>query len=130
MVNILERRLELLKLESLGLTKAEVVTTLSQKFQCSARNIYRDYSCRRNWQPLINEIQPDEILLKTVNRTEEIYRKASLRYLQATSDLAAIAALNVMLRANEMLFELGVLPDALSRLKDVEDKLAKGGREE
>ena len=45
------RRLELLKLEGLGFSQAEIVNELSQKAKCSKRAIYGDFECRSSWQP-------------------------------------------------------------------------------
>ena len=44
------RRLELLKLEGLGFSQAEVVKELSQKIGCSDRTVYRDFESRVEWQ--------------------------------------------------------------------------------
>jgi hypothetical protein len=40
--------------------------------------------------------------------------------------LAKLGALNIMLRANSLLNETAVLPELLSRLKELEDKASKG----
>jgi transcriptional antiterminator len=69
------RRLELLKLEGLGFSQAEIVKELSQKCACSGRTVYRDFETRESWQPVVQSvIDARKILLKVVNRYEQIYR--------------------------------------------------------
>jgi len=126
-VDAIIRRLELLKLEGLGLSEPEIVKQLSEKFQCTERTVYSDFECRQGWQPLLQGIRnPGDVLLKIVNRYEEIYRQASRRMLSANNVLAQIAALHVMLKANSLMFETAVLPELLVKLKELEDKVKKG----
>jgi hypothetical protein len=121
------RRLELLKLEGLGFSQAEVVKELSQKIGCSGRTVYRDFESRMEWQPVLQSvINPDGVLLKVVNRYEQIYRQASMRLLTSSNELAQLGALNTMLKANSLLFETAVLPELIGRLKVLEDKASKG----
>jgi len=121
------RRLELLKLEGIGLTQSEIVKQLSQKTTCSERTVYNDFETRSSWQPLLQGIStPDDVLLKIINRYEEIYRQASRRMLTSQNALVQIAALNTMLKANSMMFDTAVLPQLMSRLKNLEDKVKKG----
>ena len=123
----MSRRLELLKLEGLGFSQAEIVKELSQKNSCSKRTIYNDFEARAIWQPILQgDVKPNEVLLKVMNRYEQIYRQASLRFLTTSNELARIAALNIMLKTNSLLFETAVLPELMGRLKLLEDKAAKG----
>jgi hypothetical protein len=121
------RRLELLKLEGLGFSRAEVVKELSVKCACSERTVYSDFETRRSWQPALQSVVNSEgVLLKVVNRYEQIYRQASMRLLTSSNELAQLGALNAMLKANSLLFETAVLPGLIGRLKVLEDKAAKG----
>lgn len=121
------RRLELLKLEGLGFSQAEVVKELSAKCACSSRTVYNDFETRQNWQPILQSVvKPEALLLKIVNRYEQIYRQASMRLLTASNELAQLGALNAMLKANSLLFETAVLPELIGRLKVLEDKASKG----
>ena len=121
------RRLELLRLEGVGLTQKEIVKQISQKMSCSERSVYNDLECRCSWQPLLQGLsKPDDLLLKIVNRYEEIYRQASKRMLTSPSDLAQIAALNTMMKANSLMFETAVLPELMGKIKMLEDKVKKG----
>ena len=121
------RRLELLKLEGLGFSQAEVVNELSLKLTCSKRVIYKDFESREVWQPILQSVvKSDKVLLKVLNRYEQIYRQASMRLLTTSNTLAQLGALNIMLKANSLLNETAVLPELMSRLRSLEDKAAKG----
>jgi len=121
------RRLELLKLEGLGFSQAEIVKELSQKLGCSGRTLYKDFENRAVWQPgLLGFLDNNGVLSKVINRYEQIYRQASVRLLTFTQEASQLGALNVMLKSNVMLCEAVVLPEILSRLKALEDKAAKG----
>jgi len=126
-VDSVARRLELLKLEGLGFSQAEIVKELSQKATCSERTVYNDFECRATWQPILHSVvKPEGVLMKVLNRYEQIYRQASMRFLSSSNELARMAALNTMLKANSLMNETAVLPELMSRLKTLEDKAAKG----
>jgi hypothetical protein len=127
MLEVVNRRLELLKLEGLGLSQAEIVKQLSQKMTCSERTLYNDFETRADWQPLLQSItKPDDVLFKITNRYEQIYRQASLRMLSSTNPLVQLGALNTMLKVNSMMYETLVLPDLMFRLRALEKKAARG----
>jgi hypothetical protein len=126
-LDVVSRRLELLKLEGLGFSEAEIVKELSEKCACSRRTVYNDFETREGWQPVVQSvIDSRRVLLKVVNRYEQIYRQASVRLLTASNELAQLGALNAMLKANALLFETAVLPEVLSRLRELEEKARKG----
>jgi len=126
-LDAVSRRLELLKLEGLGFSQAEIVKELSVKYECSRRTMYTDFEGRACWQPVLQSVVDSEgVLLKVVNRYEQIYRQASVRLLRVSNELAQLGALNIMLKANAMLFETAVLPEVLSRLKMLEEKARRG----
>ncbi len=126
-MNTVERRLELLKLEGMGFNQVEIVKQLSQKHGCSDRTVYYDFENRANWQPTLQQLSDHEaVLLKTVNRYEQIYREASIRLLTGTQELTQLGALNIMLKVNSKIYEVAVLPDILNRLKELEEKAGKG----
>jgi hypothetical protein len=119
--------LELLKLEGLGFSRAEIVKELSAKCACSGRTVYNDFETREGWQPIVQSVvSARDVLLKVVNRYEQIYRQASVRLLTFTEETSQLGALNTMLKANAMLFESAVLPGVLCRLKALEDKAERG----
>ena len=121
------RRLELLKLEGLGFSQAEIVRELSQKAECSARTIYSDFETRASWQPLIQSVlKSEDILMKIVNRYEQIYRQASICHLTSGSELVKLGALNIMLKANTLLFQTVVLPEITNRLQVLEKRANQG----
>ena len=122
-----KRRLELLKLEGLGFSPPEIVTELSQKYQCSGRTVYRYFESQGQWQPELQNVKNhSQILMRTVNRYEQIYREASVRLLTGTQELTQLGALNIMLKVNSKIYEIAVLPDILNRLKELEEKAQKG----
>jgi hypothetical protein len=126
-VDAVSRRLELLKLEGLGFSQAEIVKELSQKCACSRRTVYNDFETRESWQPMVQSVvDARRVLLKVVNRYEQIYRQASVRLLTVTEEACQLGALNIMLKANAALFETAVLPEVLGRLKALEDKAKRG----
>ena len=49
-----------------------------------------------------------------------------MRLLTTSNELARIAALNIMLKANSLICETAVLPEVLGRLRDLEDKAKRG----
>jgi hypothetical protein len=53
---ILERRLEFLKLEAKGFSLCEIVKLLSEKYRTSERNIYYDAETRDTWQPVLTQL--------------------------------------------------------------------------
>lgn len=121
------RRLELLKLEGLGFSQAEIVKELSVKCACSKRTVYGDFESRESWQPIVQSVvDAGKLLFKVVNRYEQVYRQASVRLLTFTEEAAQLGALNVMLKANTMLFETAVLPEMLHRLRQLEEKAKEG----
>ena len=126
-MDVVSRRLELLKLEGLGLTQIEIVKQLSQKAVCAERTVYNDFETRSSWQPMLQSvIKPEHVLLKITNRYEQIYRQASLRVLSSPNPLAQLGALNTMAKVNSLMFETLVLPDLLCRLRVLEQKAARG----
>lgn len=126
-MEVISRRLELLRLEGSGFTQAEIVKQLIEKCNCSERTLYNDFETRSIWQPILQSaIKSDDVLLKVVNRYEQIYRQASLRLLSSSNQYVQVGALHLMLRANSLLFETAVLPEMLGKLKALEEKAKKG----
>ena len=126
-MDIVDRRLELLKLEGYGFSQAEIVKRLSELADCSARTIYDDFETRQTWQPSLQSIvKSDDVVLKVVNRYEQIYRQASMRLLNSTNGLVQLGALNAMLKANSLLLEAATIPQLLARLRVLEEKAKKG----
>jgi len=123
----IERRLELLKLEGLGFSQPEIVKELSVNFRCSERTVYHDFEGRERWQPELQHVENNaRILMKIVNRYEQIYRQASIKLLTGAQEATQLGALNIMLKANRLVFETAVLPEILHRLKTLEEKAQRG----
>ena len=94
----------MLKLEGNGLEPSEIVKELSAKYGVSERIIYRDFETRSSWQPPLQEME--KALLKVHNRHEQLYRKAMVSYMQAKTDRARLASLNLLRQINVELAEL------------------------
>jgi hypothetical protein len=79
--DLLERRLEFLKLEAKGFSLCEIVKLLSEKYRTSERTIYNDAENRRTWQPVLTQLfDLDHARLVVVNRYDFLYRQASLHF--------------------------------------------------
>ncbi len=81
MSEIVERRLEFLRLEAKGFSLPEVVKILSEKYRTTERNIYYDAETRETWQPVLTQLfELDKARLILVNRYDWLYRTASLSF--------------------------------------------------
>lgn len=121
------RRLELLKLEGLGLSQVEIVKELCKNSGCAERTIYHDFETRTTWQPiLLSVMKPEDIALKIFNRYEQAYRQASRRLVTCSNPFVQIYALNTMIRVNSLMFDALVLPEVMCRLRALEQKAARG----
>ncbi len=122
-----KRRLELLKHEAMGCSQAEILGLLCDKFGCSPRTVYNDFETRTSWQPILLSVQkPEDVQLKVANRFDWIYRQASVRAYSTSNESVKLGALNTMLKANSLLSDALVLRDVLVRLRELEEKAAKG----
>lgn len=106
MNEVLERRLEFLKLEAKGLTLCEIVKTLSEKYQTSERNIYYDAETRDTWQPVLTQLfDLDKARLILVNRYDHLYRMASFHF-QTAGDAQKPVYLSKMVDITDRLVAL------------------------
>ena len=124
---MIERRLEALKLEGMGLSQPEIVKQLSQKFQVSARSVYRDFQLRSQWQPVLLQLKDqDKVMQKVINRYEQIYERAAFKHVTSQNENVQIGALKIMLDANGKICEAVVLSEVAGRLKMLEAEAKKG----
>jgi hypothetical protein len=115
---ILERRLEFLKLEAKGFSLCEIVKVLSEKYHTSERNIYYDAETRDTWQPVLTQLfDLDKARLMLTNRYDYLYRTASLHF-QTASDNQKPAYLSKMVDITDRLVSLL----GLETLKEKQDK--------
>ncbi|MGA3060788.1 MAG: hypothetical protein ABSD92_10510 [Candidatus Bathyarchaeia archaeon] len=118
MNEILERRLEFLKLEAKGFSLCEIVKVLSEKYHTSERNIYYDAETRDTWQPVLTQLfDLDKARLMLTNRYDYLYRTASLHF-QTASDNQKPAYLSKMVDITDRLVSLL----GLETLKEKQDK--------
>jgi hypothetical protein len=88
---IVERRLDFLKLEAKGFSLCEIVKLLSEKYQTSERNIYYDAETRNTWQPVLKQLfDLDKARLVVINRYDFLYRQASLHFQTASESLKPV----------------------------------------
>lgn len=82
MNKLAERRLELLKMEGMGFSKAEVVKLQAEKWHKSERAIWYDFETRTTWQPLFNQFfDSEKARMVMQNRLDYQYREAMKQYL-------------------------------------------------
>jgi len=96
MKQVLERRLELLKLEGLGLSQGEITKVLAEKYGLCTRTVQYDFEHRSAWQPMFTGVNPRAWQLKSLNRLEFLYREAAFILKTTQNDLAKLGAINSM----------------------------------
>jgi hypothetical protein len=115
---VVERRLEFLKLEAKGFSLCEIVKILSEKYQTSERNIYYDAETRDTWQPVLTQLfDLDTARLMLINRYDYLYRTASLHF-QTASEAQKPVYLSKMVDITERLLALL----GLETLKEKQEK--------
>ena len=131
MNEVVERRLEFLKLEAKGFSLCETVKLLSEKYQTSERNIYYDAETRNTWQPVLTQLfDLNKARLIVMNRYDFLYRQASLHF-QTASESQKPVYLSKMVEVTDRLVALLGLEtlkekqDAEKRAASVENELAK-----
>jgi len=115
--------LDLLKLEGDGFHTAEIVKALSTKYECSERAIYYDLARRASWQPQVQGFKDaHKLLLKILNRLEQIYRRAAFKQLQSKDERVQLGALKIMLEATARTCDIAVIVDVEQRVRKLEEK--------
>ena len=131
MSEVVERRLEFLKLEAKGFSLCEIVKLLSEKFQTSERNIYYDAETRDTWQPVLTQLfDLDKARLILINRYDFLYRQASLHFQTASEAQKPVYLSKMVDITDRMVSVLGLetlkeKQDAQKRAVEVENELAK-----
>ena len=131
MSEVVERRLEFLKLEAKGFSLCEIVKVLSEKFQTSERNIYYDAETRDTWQPVLTQLfDLDKARLILINRYEFLYRQASHHFQTASEAQKPVYLSKMVDITDRMVSVLGLetlkeKQDAQKRTVEVENELAK-----
>ena len=131
MNEILERRLEFLKLEAKGFSLCEIVKVLSEKYQTSERNIYYDAETRDTWQPVLTQLfDLEKARLIMINRYDFLYRQASLHF-QTAADAQKPVYFSKMVEVTDLIVSLLGLEtlkekqDKEKRTAEIEKELAK-----
>ena len=100
MQNVTEIRLEILKNEGQGYTKAETVKNISEKLHVSRQDVYYHYGIRDKWQgDFLDFKNACELKQIIVSRLNHVYREGSFQYLHADNSNAKVGALRLMLDA-------------------------------
>jgi hypothetical protein len=128
---VIERRLEFLKLEAKGFSLCEIVKLLSEKYQTSERNLYYDAETRDTWQPVLTQLfDLDKARLIVINRYDLLYRQASLHF-QTANEAQKPVYLSKMVDITDRLVALLGLEnlkekqEAEKRAETIENELAK-----
>jgi hypothetical protein len=120
---VVERRLEFLKLEAKGFSLCEIVKLLSEKYQTSERNLYYDAETRGTWQPVLTQLfDLDKARLIVINRYDFLYRQASLHF-QTASEAQKPVYLSKMVEVTDRLVALLGL-ETLKEKQDTEKRVA------
>ena len=95
MNKLAERRLELLKMEGMGFSKAEIVKIQAEKWHKTERAIWYDFETRKTWQPLFNLfVDREKARMVMQNRLDYQYRESMRQYLTGP-DHVKLAALKL-----------------------------------
>jgi hypothetical protein len=128
---VIERRLEFLRLEAKGFGLCEIVDILSEKYKTSERNIYYDAETRDTWQPVLTQLLDlDKARLMVINRYDYLYRLASINF-QTASEAQKPAYLSKMVDITDRLVALLGLEklrerqEIQKRAAEVENEVAK-----
>ena len=115
-MNILERRLEILKAEGMGMNRAETVKQISEQYNIPKDDLWRDYRTKPKWQNHFQGLDADKLRFTIHNRLEYCYRKASFLLLTTQNEsvkLGALARMTEILSVHSQLLPQGAQPDLI-----------------
>lgn len=92
-MNLLERRLEILKAEAMGFSQGEAVKTISDKYDLPKSVLWYDYRTKPKWQTHIQGIDAENLRLTIHNRYEYCYKEASFLLLTTQNESVKLGAL-------------------------------------
>ena len=114
-----------------GVHPAAAVSQLSQKYHVSESCLWSDWQRRRKWAlQLKNAEHYDDFLKEQISKIDTVQKSAWAISYKAEGDSARVGALNTVLKGIELTCNLQVNSEILSRVKHVEDELAKMGKQE
>jgi len=108
-------------MEGNGFSRPEIVKHLSEKYQCTDRTIHYDFTKKSEWQPSILQLKEEQVLMKILNRYDQVYRKSAFSALQAQSWQEKHSAWKIMLESNRRFYETA-LPDRANVKVDLVQK--------
>jgi len=123
---LLERRREMLRMRSKGLSLNVVVNDLSQKYDRTREALYKDWRRRKAWiKALLDLGDPEAVFLDILARHEDIYRMTVMECLQADNSSAKIGALRLLRDLNRDFYDMNLTPEIMERLDRIEEVASK-----
>ena len=112
--------MQLLKDVGAGLSKAEIVKHLQEKFGISSSAGYYHFETKGKWlKDYIDLSNSKENQFKYFTRFEYLYREASFRYMHSQEENEKLGWWSRMFDANCKLAEYGVIPELASDLAEI-----------
>ena len=110
MNEVVERRLEFLKLEAKGFSLCEIVKLLSEKYQTSERNIYCDAETRDTWQHVLTQLLDLDKALLIVDIADRLIALLSLETIREKqkAEKRAASVENVLAKSEPILESMSV----------------------
>jgi len=119
---LLERRTDLLKNRSLGLSLSETVQHLAEKYDVSEKLIYYDWRVREKWMEGVLGIADNKAFLcDLLANHKELYRLTLKEYLGADNSAAKIGALRLLRDLNMDFHEMVVTKGLYERVEKLEE---------
>ncbi len=86
----------------MGLSKAETVNAVKEKFGVSKQAVYKQIKIRRTWEDLVDN---SELEQTCKSRANYVFRESVFQYLHADNSSAKCGFLGKMLEANSQLMQ-------------------------
>ena len=125
-MSTVEIRLQLLKDIGSGLSKAETVKHLNDKFGISTSAAYWHFKNKHKWlKDYADYSNANELLFRVLTQLENINREASFQYLQTSDANAKIGFMRVRLEAISKIAEYGILPELAQEVEELKKLVNK-----
>lgn len=125
-MNTVEIRLQLLKDVGEGLSKAETVKDLIEKFNITKSAAYYHFKTKDKWFKNYGDFSNSKnLVFELLSQLNYVNREASFQYLQAKDQNTKIGFLRVRLDALSKLAEFGVIPELASDLAEIKRVMEK-----
>jgi len=102
-----ERRVDSLKLHSRGVKPSIFSQELSQLYHVSPETVWHDWNRRQTWLPVVaNMKDPELVMAECLIENREVKQAAWKLYMTGDNDNARVAALKIVLDANDRILQL------------------------